>query len=86
MNPRENKGDSADGLFAPFSSISYWGKILLGVVFIGASATTLMLFISRLNDQHGGFADFVRLLAWGICGAIALLGILFLRWAFSERK
>jgi hypothetical protein len=82
----EKKSNNTNGLLAPFSSISYGGKILLGLIFIAASAITLMLFISKLNDQHGGFADFVRLLAWGVCGGIALLGMWFLRWAFVERR
>ena len=86
VNHPGKKSETAHGVLAPFSSISYWGKILVGVILMTASGTVLMLFIIKLKDQHGGFADFVRLLAWVICGSSALLGLSFLRWAFAERR
>ena len=68
----------------PFSFIRYWGKIFLGVVLLACSVITLFVFNSRLKTQHGGTADFVRLIVLGMCGAIALVGVLFIRWAFAE--
>ncbi|MGB9254029.1 MAG: hypothetical protein WCC25_04245 [Candidatus Korobacteraceae bacterium] len=70
----------------PFSFVRYWGKILLGVVLLSGSFLTLLAFSSRLKTQHGGAADFLRLIAIGMSGAVALLGILFIRWAFAERS
>jgi hypothetical protein len=68
----------------PFSFIRYWGKIFLGVMFLALSAATLLVFSNRLKLEHGGAADFVRLIVIGMGGVIALLGILFIRWAFAE--
>jgi len=52
-------------------------------MFLVLSAVT-MLVCSNLKLEHGGVADFVWLIVVGMAGMIALLGILFIRWAFAE--
>jgi hypothetical protein len=58
--------------------------MFVGLILILASLFVLMLFASHLKAEHDGFADFVRLVSYGICGAIAVLGVLFIKWAFAE--
>lgn len=70
----------------PFSFVRYWGKMFVGLLLVVISATLLLAVTSRLKTLHDGTADFVRLVWIGACGAVALLGILFIRWAFAEER
>jgi hypothetical protein len=69
----------------PFSFIRYWGKIFLGLMFLLTSVFTLLALMSRVKSGHDTAADLVRLVSIGMSGAIALTGVLFIRWAFAER-
>ena len=68
----------------PFSIVRYWGKIFMGLLLLVISVAGGAAFSSRLGTTHGTATDFVRVLAYVICGAIAVLGIQFIRWAFAE--
>jgi hypothetical protein len=57
--------------------------MFLCVLFLALSAFTWFVLNNRLKTEHGGTADSVRLIVIGMCGVIALLGILFIRWAFA---
>ena len=91
MRPKERRrrslsGDDrgVKGTRRPFSWVRYWGKMALGVLFIAVAIGLATLFASSLKGPHDRFTDFIRVLSFAMCGAVGLLGLLFIRWAFAE--